>query len=191
MCADTVVKKKVMDDVIATENKVEYNVLIGAQSVTSQEFKAISATPSAMVFNVVVPSLETILCRYVMMQATLTLKISGTKSPVEWLVNYGVTDALGPFPLNSIINNMQVSINNNTVSMQVAEILPILLRMYDPETLAKYDNLTPTTLDQLADYADAVQKLRATIAAGTTAGTNVSAKTLFPDGAATGSVDFR
>ena len=74
--------------------------------------------------------------------------------------------------------------------MQVAEILPILLRMYDPETLAKYDNLTPTTLDQLADYADAVQKLRATIAPGTAAGTNVPPKTLFPDGAATGSIDF-
>ena len=115
-----------------------------------------------MVFNVVVPSLKTILSRYVMMQATLTLKISGTKDTDEWLVNYGVTDALGPMPLNSIINTMQVSINNNTVSMQVAEILPILLRMYDPETLAKYDNLTPTTLDQLSDYADAVMKLQFT-----------------------------
>ena len=70
--SDSVIRKKVMDDVIATENKVGYNVLIGAQSVTSQEFKAISATPSSMVFNVVVPSLETILCRYVMMQAKLT-----------------------------------------------------------------------------------------------------------------------
>ena len=96
--SDSIIKKKVVDDVIATENKVEYNVLIGAQSVTSQEFKAISATPSAMVFNVVVPSLETILDRHVFMQATLTLKISGTKAPAEWLVNYGVTDALAPFP---------------------------------------------------------------------------------------------
>ena len=76
--------------------------------------------------------------------------------------------------------------------MQVAEIqiLPILLRMYDPETLAKYDNLTPTTLDQLADYADAVQKLRATIAPGTTVSAKVPAKALFPDGAATGSIAF-
>jgi hypothetical protein len=75
--SDSIIKKKVVDDIIATENKVEYNVLIGAQSVTSQEFKAISATPNAMVFNVVVPSLETILDRHVMMQATLTLKIKG------------------------------------------------------------------------------------------------------------------
>jgi tripartite-type tricarboxylate transporter receptor subunit TctC len=65
---------------------------------------------------------------------------------------------------------MQVSINNNTVSMQVAEILPILLRMYDPETLAKYDNLTPTTLDQLSDYADAVVKLPFTLGAGAAQG---------------------
>jgi tripartite-type tricarboxylate transporter receptor subunit TctC len=65
---------------------------------------------------------------------------------------------------------MQISINNNTVSMQVAEILPLLLRMYDPETLAKYDNLTPTTLDQLSDYADAVAKLRFTLGAGAAAG---------------------
>jgi hypothetical protein len=183
------VKEKVMDDIIATENKVEYNVLIGAQSVTSQEFKAISATPNAMVFNVVVPSLETILDRHVMLQTTLTLKINGVvrayngakaagKDPDGWLVNYGVTDALAPFPLNSIINNMQVSINNNTVSMQVAEILPLLLRMYDPETLAKYDNLTPTTLDQLADYADAVVKLEATPGFGTSAGDEV--KTMLP-----------
>jgi hypothetical protein len=149
-----------MDDVIATENKVEYNVLIGAQSVTSQEFKAISATPNAMVFNVVVPSLETILDRHVMMQATMTLKITGTKNGPEYLVNYGVTDSLSSFPLNSLINNMQIAINNNTISMQVAEILPILLRLYDPETLAKYDSLTPTTLDQLSDYTDAVQKLK-------------------------------
>ena len=35
-----------------------------------------------------------------------------------------------------------------------------------------------------------MQKLRATIAAGTTAGANVNAKTLFPDNAATGPVDF-
>ena len=96
--SDSIIKRRVMDDVIATENKVEYNVLIGAQSVTSQEFKAISATPNALVFNVVVPSLETILDRRVMLQTTLTFKITGViravdgtktagKDPNGWLVN--------------------------------------------------------------------------------------------------------
>jgi hypothetical protein len=140
-----------------------------------------------MIWNVVVPSLETIIDRHVFMQATLTLKITGNKSGNEWLVNYGVTDALAPFPLNSIISTMQIQINNNNISMQVAEILPMLLRLYDPETLAKYDSLTPTTLDQLADYADAVQKLRYTVAGGAAA--NDVVKTLIPADAAS-AVDY-
>ena len=76
--------------------------------------------------------------------------------------------------------------------MQVAEIIPMLLRLYDPETLAKYDSLIPTTLDQLADYADAVQKLAVTIAGGPASapGNAVAAKTLFPDATAGASVNF-
>ena len=83
---------------------------------------------------------------------------------------------------------MQVSITNNTVSMQVAEILPLLLRMCDPETLARYDNLTPTTLDQLSDYADAVVKLPFTLGAGAAAGDAV--KTMLPNATATSASDY-
>ena len=199
MSADSSIEKTVVDDIIATENKVEFNVLIGAQSVTAQEFKAITATPSSMIWNVVVPSLETIIDRRMFMQATLTLKISGItvapdgtkgvgKGPADWLVNYGVTDSLGPFPLNSIISTMQIQIHNNKLSMQVADILPMLLRLYDPETLAKYDSLTPTTLDQLADYADAVQKLSYTVAGG--ADSRDAVVTMLANAAAASYVDY-
>ena len=75
----------------------------------------------------------------------------------RFAVNYGVTDALAPFPLHSLVNVMSATINNNTVSFNVQETLPLLLRMVDPEEFAKYDSMTPTTLDYLADYKDAVQ----------------------------------
>ena len=71
-------------------------------------------------------------------------------------MNYGFTDALAPFPLHSLVNVMSATINNNTVSFNVQETLPLLLRMVDPEELAKYDCMTPTALDYLADYDDAV-----------------------------------
>jgi hypothetical protein len=61
--SDTIRKLKVADDVIDTESEVMFGVLNGAQNITSQRFKSISATPNAMVFNIVVPSLETILDR--------------------------------------------------------------------------------------------------------------------------------
>ena len=36
--------------------------------------------------------------------------------------------------------------------------LPLLLRMVDPEEFAKYDSMTPTALDYLADYSDAIHQ---------------------------------
>ena len=62
--SDTIRKLEITDDIIDTENEVIFGVLNGAQNITSQRFKSISATPTAMVFNIVVPSLETILDRH-------------------------------------------------------------------------------------------------------------------------------
>ena len=39
------------------------------------------------------------------------------------------------------------------------DTLPILLRMVDSEEFAKYDSMTPTALDYLADYKDGVHKM--------------------------------
>jgi hypothetical protein len=73
--ADTIRKVQIVDDVIATESEVQFGVLSGAQNVTSQIFKAICATPNSMVFNVVVPSLETIMSRNILIKSQITLKI--------------------------------------------------------------------------------------------------------------------
>ena len=49
--ADTISKLKVLDDVSAVNSKVNMGVIYGGQNNTSQAFKAISATPSSMVYN--------------------------------------------------------------------------------------------------------------------------------------------
>ena len=43
--------------------------------------------------------------------------------------------------------------------MNVQETLPTLLRMLDDEEICEYDDMTPTTLDYLANYADAVDRM--------------------------------
>ena len=65
--SDTIQKLKITDDIIDTESQVTFGVLNGAQNITSQRFKSICATPNAMVFNIVLPSLETILDRHLML----------------------------------------------------------------------------------------------------------------------------
>ena len=111
-------------------SKVKFQVLKGGQNITCQPFKAISETKASHVYNVTVPRFETIISREVLWKSTLTLKITGTgKGANEFLVNYGVTDALAPFLLHSLVTTMTATINNNTISQNMMDTLPILLRM--------------------------------------------------------------
>ncbi len=55
-----------------------------------------------------------------------------------------------------MISTMTTTINNNSVSMNVRDVLPALLRMCDPEDLEMYDSTTPTTLDYIGNYRDGI-----------------------------------
>ena len=80
-------------------SKVKYQVLKGGQNVICQTFKAISQSTSNHVYNVAVPSLETIISREVLWKSTVTLKVTTTgRVAGSYEMNYGVTDALAPFP---------------------------------------------------------------------------------------------
>ena len=91
--------------------KVKYQVLKGGQNITCQSYNAISQSTTNHVYNVAVPTLETIISREVLWKSTVTLKISCvTRNEGRFSVNYGVTDALAPFPLHSLVNVMSATI---------------------------------------------------------------------------------
>ena len=147
----------IQDDRIANlTDQITYAVMKGAQQVTSAQFKSTSASPSSMVFNVVVPSLETVVDRRVMLRATIKLRITGTAAVGSQLLNYGLRDALGPFPLHQLKNTMPVTINHNTVGMNTRDVLPALMRIIDNRELGKYNNTTPVAYDQYLNYSDMV-----------------------------------
>jgi hypothetical protein len=174
--SETFQKVLIKDDRIGNvTDAVKYGVFKGAQNVTSYTYNAISSTTSSHVFNIAVPSLETVISREVLWEATFTLRIDArvnaagnpSKPNDMFLVNYGVTDALAPFPLHSLVSTMTATINNNTVAMNMAEVLPAILRLMDPEELAYYDDMTPTTLDYLSDYRDGIDLMDYQIARST------------------------
>ena len=106
--SETFKKILVKDDRLGCiKPKIKFQVLKGGQNITSQPFKAISETKASHVCNVTVPSLETVISREVLWQSTVILKITTTSNPLEdFAVNYGVTDALAPFPLHSLVTTM-------------------------------------------------------------------------------------
>ncbi len=126
------------------------------------------------------PSLVSIISKEVLWRSTVTVKISHPhKDPNQFAINYGVTDALAPPPLHSLVTTMTATINNNTVSQNMADTLPILLRMVDPEEFARYDCMTPTALDCLSDCRDGAHKMEYQLDAGATGGTTLLRPTLY------------
>ena len=136
--SNTFVQLLAKDDRISCiTSKVKFQVVKGGQNITSQPFKAVSMANSAHVFNVTIPNLETITSREVLWKSTVILHITGPNKPnSEFLINYGVTDALSAFPLHSLVSTMTTTINNNTVSMNIQDTLPVLLRLMDDEEMA-------------------------------------------------------
>jgi hypothetical protein len=135
---------------------IGYAVNKGGQQVTSASFNTISpGSTSSQVFNIQVPSQETIVDRHVLWTATITLKVTGNWTGAGdegQIINYGINDVISAFPLHQLCTTMSSTINNNTVSLNVRDVLPTMLRMIDDRELAQYNNTTPVQYDKYASY---------------------------------------
>lgn len=155
-------KVLVKDDRLNVTDTVAYAVAKGGQNMTSAQFNAISQTPSSVTFNIQVPSEQTIIDRRILWQSTVTLKLTvlGTAQNAGQLpINYGLTDALSAFPLHQLATVMTATINNNSVSLNVRDVLPAILRFNDRRELQRYNGTTTVSPDLLADYRDGLGTL--------------------------------
>lgn len=155
MSAD-IKKVLVLDDRLNCTDQITYAVMQGAQSMNPAPFQAVSQTVSSHTYNIQVPSETTIIDRRVLWNSTVVLKIDGTPAVGQFNVNYGVTDALAPFPLHQLVSVMTAQINNNSVSLNVRDVIASLLRFHDRRELARYNGTTPTAFDTYQKYSDAV-----------------------------------
>lgn len=171
-------KVLVLDSRLDCSDKITYAVVQGAQSVNPAPFVAVSSTVSSHTYNIQVPSETTIIDRRVLFKSTVVLSIVGTPPIGEFNVNYGITDALAPFPLHQLINVMTAQINNNSVSLNVRDVLPALLRFQDPRELARYNGTCPTAVDTYQKYSDAVGASNNVLGAFQ----NVSDNSIYPRG---------
>ena len=115
----------VKDDRIANlTDKISYAVNKGGQQITSATFEATSQSNSSHTYNIIVPSLETILDRRILWQSTVTLKINATGAANNnQAIYYGSRDCLAPFPLHQLCATMSATINNNTGSANMNDVL--------------------------------------------------------------------
>ena len=147
-----------------------FAVADGPSQQTQQNFTATTQSASSIVFNIQIPSENIVIDRHLLMQSTITLDLTlssslidgfnATPAPKSVLVfDYGLTDSLQVFPLNSLCTTQQMSINNATVSQNTKDILPMLLRMYDRRKLNRYNSLCPSLPDSF--YSEYISGLGA------------------------------
>jgi len=148
------VKDNVIKDITP---EVDFAVLSGAAQSTYNAFPTTSSSNSALIWNCQIPSENVIIDRHVLVSSGISLNFvieSGT--PGRALIpngtsvfNYGTTDAFQAFPLNSLFTTITTSINNTSLSVNLQDIFPQLLKMNSVESLSKYASMCPYLPDQL------------------------------------------
>lgn len=124
-------------------DNVNYLVKQSGSSVNYVEYAANTQSTSQITFNAQIPSENIIIDREIMIQSQLRFKVKVNVIANNLLFwNYGETDFFGPFPLNNLIQVANCQINNVSISSNIQEMLPAILKIVDKKQLLKYNSTT-------------------------------------------------
>ena len=153
----------VQDPRLLVTDRIKYGVIQGGSSCTTTAFNAITQSSSQIVFNVQCPSESTLIDRHILLQSTVTLAFQATIPATAGLradlsvFNYGKTDALQVFPLQSLFSTMSSTINNSVVTINLNDVLQAILLMNETNELYEYNGTTNTLPDDTYyNYSDAI-----------------------------------
>ena len=153
-------KVLVKDSRMVMSDKIVYTVNKSGQNVTQQTYKAITASTSQVSFNIACPSEQTMVDRKIILRTSFTLEVSGTITNTgNFLILLGTDTALAPFPVQSSLSTCQWTINNNTFSLNQADIVNCILKSNDSRQLNSINSGCPTMPDEYARYVDGLGQI--------------------------------
>ena len=138
----------VQDPRLMVTDSIKFAVLKGGQNITESQFNAISASSSQMVFNIAVPSENTIIDRRVELASTVNFVIN--TGPIDYgsyLLKLGSGDGFQSFPLQGMMSTITATINNTTVALNCQDLKDIILLMNENSDLYRYHSTTPAIPD--------------------------------------------
>jgi hypothetical protein len=163
--------------------EIDYVVKGGAASTTYQQFNATSSSNSSLTFSIQLPSENIVMGRDAMIesQVNFSIKIGSATAPVVVgatnpnVLAWGQDTAFHAFPVSSNMNTANVQINNTSTSINLKDVLPLLLRLNDSRELYKYNSYAPSLPDQsYYSYAAGVGANNNALGSFNTASTNGS-----------------
>lgn len=112
------------------------------------------------VFEVSIPSMDTIIDRHIYLQMPVTITFAGTAPLGQNLLQTGY-DALRAWPLHAIMDTLSISINGNEISQDQRLIVPYLMRHEGFNQYTNYSlSTTPHYMDPAQTYDQLVGSMR-------------------------------
>ncbi len=135
-------------------NKREFAVLKSGSQTTWKQYTSTSVSQSSIQFSCPPPSGSVIMDRKVYFTLGARLTFTGIP-PIGQAILQPGRDAPRAFPLSGSIDTWQISINNESVSINLADIIHPLMHYNTGQDVKSLDySLTPSTLDQSQQYSD-------------------------------------
>lgn len=160
-------KVLIRDERLDCADSIPFAVYRSGSNVTVSTFEAISKSSSSITFNVQVPSETTVIDRRVIWESEIEFDITFTSGPgvTQPVMEYGEKQAFCPWPMHTLCNTMQATINNNSVTQNTADIIAALSRMHDMRELQRYNGMTCLKPDNYSNYSDGVATISNVLAA--------------------------
>lgn len=151
----TILPKLVFDDTLAIESQINYAVEKSGMAINHKKQRANTATSTSLKFDLNIPSPTTVVDPEMLVEVKYIATYTGVPAAGKYLVNFGDKgDCIAPFPLHQHASVIRANINGSAVTANVNTYLDAYLRCLPRDKLAKYSSMTPTQLDEYANYAD-------------------------------------
>lgn len=135
-----------------------YAILRGGQEVTSRTYTSTSYTPTSSVqFSCPPPNSKSIIDRRVRVKFPMNFKFTGPAPASGNLLQLGTTDAIRAYPISQVVTNLNVTLNNAGLSINMQEVFLPMLAYKNPYSLqdAEY-SLTGSFMDKYQTYEEGV-----------------------------------
>ena len=138
---------------LAIDKETKYAAMMSGSQISYREVVSTSYSNTQASFNCNPPSPSICVDRNVLYKQPVTLTFQGTSAPGARLLQSGF-DAFRAMPLHSIMNNLQLQINNSKLTVEASEIIHEMQRMHSNEDDSEEFSLSPSLSDQSQEYAD-------------------------------------
>lgn len=142
------------------DNKRVYSILKAGKRTTFKPWTSTSVSSANINFQTPPPSSSIIIDRKITLTLPMRLTFTATVAPGFQVFNKNY-DAPRAFPIHSMLDTVQLTINNCGITQNMGEIIHALLRFNaDRKLFAKDYSMTPSCLDASQSYSELVGTIR-------------------------------